>query len=507
MKKYSSIKKFSKKAVDWAKVLTGTLGVVFGGNQVIAGTKTISNDYKTPQQIQSDAETFNANTLIMGYQPLPPKFNVLMHNGNEPIYYFIGSSYSEREKELVKEVLNYYETAFKTINSKYRFKEVSSAEGIFRTTIGQSVINFQKIKTNEFSGASLNYYSLLSPTYSNGSTILFNSELSLNEYTKLNDGTERQFYQTIFEEVGHTFGLGDVYFNKPHHPILFGLNNTTNIVHTNTFMQNYTFLRAGVSEFTPLDYAMNQALYNTSHLDGTHSPQYVKNLIKEYSNTYYRGKLNYLITAIKQEENSGLHMQQPFSNLEGKTIEIAKLEGNVDEFRLKNLTHQIFVGKDGVLTHKVYDDKQKLVDEGVFEYVVIDDVIIVQNAFFASGIQPGVAVRNNVGGGAYSDYAIVNTNFGPKMVNFLTVNRLIEYSQKTQMYLANNFKGLSAHEPRAEMIKEKISEVYYNNKEAQRINVASGNKNFVIILPEDKTLKGLENQAKKNRNKNKNFGF
>lgn len=457
MKKYSTLKHFSRKLVIGAKVLFGTAGLIFGGNQIVGGIKSQGKEYKSPNQIQQDSEMFNANTLIMGYQPVPTKFNVLLHNGNEPIYYSVSNQYNQREKELIADVLNYYESAFKTINSNYRFKQVSEAEVLAHGTVGKTVVNFHKINAGRYTGASLNYYSLFSPTYINGSTILFDSKLSLNDLTQEDDLSEKKFYQIIFEEVGHTFGLGDVYFDNDHDPIYFGRNNTTDIVHTNTFIQNQQFLRSHNPEFTPTDYAMFQALYNTDHLTGKHSAEYIQNLIKEYKISYFKSRTHLLMQTVNGPNRKEHAELEEFTMPENGIIKLfSKVRVNQETKQTAQFEHIIKFEEDKLI-HTIYNQDGKLIEISKSGYDIIDGVVVVTDAFFASGIQPGTISKYNVGGGAYTDYAIVNTNQGLEFVNYTAVNRQEEYSKQAMQNLSQRFATITAEEPHVELLQKEIA--------------------------------------------------
>ncbi len=431
VKKTNRVLRFAKKVLMLG---AGAAGAVFAQQAFVAGQ--IANDgYKSKSQIVEDAKSLNTSLKIAEYGPLPIKYTRLKHNGGEPIYYYIGAGFSEDEKQLIYQTMDYFNSVFAVVNENYVIKEAKQHEVIMHGIAGKTVFSIKRSSSSKFAGASINKHNLVNWNFIGSATILMDDVAG--SVAESNDESVKQANQGFFlrllkEEVLHMLGFRDVYFNSDNkNGIYIGLNNTTNILHTNTLMQGYQFIVARNAELSPSDYAVLNALYNENHLENgkvnDEKLNEIRKSIENYSKSYFEKR----IPAIKDYIlNDRRNNNAELGKIDEKSLNSINITyENVYDFvssqsSAKNQYDHNITVSNNKLTYRLTDSKTKeLVEEVSLDYYYIDGVIFVKDAFFKSGIVPGVSSRSGGDGGSFSDFALVNTNLGYMFVNMSSVNR------------------------------------------------------------------------------------
>lgn len=493
VKKTGKVYRFAKKVL-----VLGLGGVAtFLTHQGFVAIDIANSGYKSKSQIKQDAESFNADLKIAEYGPIPMTLTRLKHNNGKPIYYYIGSGFSDTEKEILTLSAEYFNAMFEVINPNYVLKEAKQHEVIMHGIAGKTVFSYQRSYGAKFSGASLNRYNPLSWDFIGGATILIDDEQGKihesNDEVLMSMG-KGTFMRLVLEEMMHMFGLRDVYINSENkNGIFIGLNNNTNIVHTNTLMQNYIFMRPDTTDLTPSDFAVLNALYNQSHLKNGKVDQQklelVQNMMHDYNTSYFKSRIPLVDKYLKDRSVNNNYSQIRKINpnrLNNTNIVFEEIyDHSASSYKsLGSYNHKVMFNNNKI-TYTILDrTTNEVIDEVTSDYYLVDGVVFVQNAFFKKGIVPDITSRYTPGGGTVTDYALVLTESGYKTVNLMHINRANLFTEDQQEEFISTLKQM-ANNLNKNLQKVNVNTngpISFNNINKMQSNQ---NSNYSFILPDE----------------------
>ena len=349
------------------------LGCAFVSTSLSGVIELVSNDYKTADQIDSDALKFNAD--ISNCTTNGDVCTRLKHNNGRPIYVYVSDEYSDKEIEYIQYSLDYFENVFDTIDTRYNFKIVSRSEFMLAFLSGQTTIEYLKSDLNQFvEGTNSGANKILTPNLVNRSVIQLSKDFNLTDDFKK---------YVLFHELCHSFGLGDVYSE------LVGINQTS--IYQGDTVLNISELAIRMCELFPNDYKFLQALYNQNHLTrkGTLAEEEL-NILQNISNfeTAFFSKATTIIEAQLFPNADIGFINNEITNNEYVFNEIMSTSNGSAEY-----SNHIYFQNDNYIWKIFKDDI--LVYETSGQYINSGNVIVLPNMHFDLGMQPNSHTLNS----------------------------------------------------------------------------------------------------------------
>lgn len=467
------LKKAAKVALKTTLLIGATGALTLGSHQAYVNNKISKQDYKTIEQMFTDAEVFGTDMKLASYQAFLTKAHRLTHNNGDPIYVYISNDFNSAEQKAINIVLDYVSDIFESINPKYsKFQYVSASEVARKALDGQTSFTFEKtsLGSKNSGGAALRWYNVLNLDYLNGATITINPEYNYLyetdlEHIKNQDTQDKiinlitedkdennvritQYFAVVLEEIMHAYGLGDVYYNNFDHKFYeIGLNNTTNIVHNNTFMNNETSTRKPF--LYPEDYKILMAMYFEGNNATPQEYEAAKYLIETYENLFFSSKKENLIKFMQMRNQ---HKEVNYENISkqelSQGVEIVKNSNSMNYGAIKNgantfkvLDYKISL-KDNLLLVSVFDNKTKEHLETVSTtYKLIDGIVYSDNLHFKkTSVMLGGDSTMYTEGGRISNVAVIKHQGGFEIYDLSMVNVFSEPSMNEQI---NTYKLVS----------------------------------------------------------------
>lgn len=206
--------------------------------------KIAIQNYKSDEQIRSDADYFNADLRVANYFAqsniiTKTNFKRMPYNTNAPIYVGVSSQFDSEENSVINNVISYYGKLFENINSNYKFKIVNSFEAYLLSIIGYNVIYIGEYDLKDY-GLNLERANLVNFNFIKNSRILLSTKCE----------SKGNMYYTLMHEMAHSFGLGDVYSSEN--------------VHLDTLLSGSDFANK-IEMLYPNDVAILYAMYGQNY--------------------------------------------------------------------------------------------------------------------------------------------------------------------------------------------------------------------------------------------------
>ena len=378
------------KAIVLNLVLVGTL---------VGGISAYSDQnfgmYSSDEKVLAYAEKLNCDMSYVKRRN--DNFIRMRHNGDEPIYVGIDSSYTETEVEAVKLALDEVFSIIGTINSKYRYEIVTEEE--FDSIRGKTTIYFTSKTNMQLPNADAEIESRLSLISQIIDKKLENKfEISLNEKERENCTLQR-LVEIFKHELGHAFSFDDVYERK-NGIAVYNSNKT------NTFMNSLIDDMLGT--FTPNDVKCWIALY----AEDSYKVQFLENIfLAKYTEEYYNrftAKAIKKVHGVEEFDYSSFDFESRFN-----VNEIDKKFGYIYQISVSNNRYSFAI---------IDRDSGKLLDMCTGEVYKSNGVLVLRDVKLEKGVNPSSAfesyengsaqdlvvgkLKNEIGGNSYFFYDI-----------------------------------------------------------------------------------------------------
>lgn len=451
-------------ATKVAGLVAFTAASAFGIQQKFVANHIEKQNYKTVEHIEEDASLIGTDLRIAQYSKFfGAKYQRLKHNDGEPIYVNISDSFSDVEKQMIKQSFGYYETLFSVINPNYaKYEYVSRMEMMAKMAQGKTVIGISHSSVSEAGGASITVPNPFNRNFTSYAEILINSDNRVyDNETSYENGSEdaakqserfSRVFDIIFEEITHVYGNGDVYIeSSQNHFWEIGLLKTTDIVHNNTFMNNK--LANNIIDLFPEDLKTYVALYGDMRDEKGNIIQEKLDMYLELIELY----TSEFVSNRKDLIHQTLHKIYPKQDLEFSDITEEELDGQNIFIGHNNMNFKQFYEEEGFETHRLFDydmhfdngvltfhvtDKLtgKMVESATSNYKVYNGIVFVDGLELPiSKITVGQDVADATKDGSISTFVIVKSHRGYELLSIRKINLLADFSIPNQFDLFGKY--------------------------------------------------------------------
>lgn len=256
--------------------------------EVVEEETNVNLDYASMEQVYSLMADLNAdNSYFRTYQNFadirkPDVFNVLNHNGGEPIYIVISDDFDEESKKLITQAVDTVFGIVSQINDKYTYQVVDKAPK------GKCSIQYRILDVNVGGYA---WYDFEYKTIrSRGGVVTLDTSI-VNKKETQND-----LLYTSTHELLHIFGFRDVYNNSD--------SKFVGQRYSKTFMTT-TFFLSTSTEFVPIspnDYKLLLSAYApqaTTEEEYKETLNKIDNLATAYETEYYKRSVDFVESKMK----------------------------------------------------------------------------------------------------------------------------------------------------------------------------------------------------------------
>ncbi len=409
--------------------------LIIGGPYAYNKLQYVSNinngNYKSQPQITQAAQMFGADMRITNYLSNYVQSPRLVHNNGAPIYVYINDNFGQKDIDLIKKSLNYYEDVFKNINPDYKFEVVSynkykQAKGKHDTTI------IYTLEDIDASGRYISRPAVFNFNYVVGATIKLDSNSGIQEKDR---------YYTLVHEMAHAFGLGDVYYTGDH--------KNVDIMHSDTVMSQ-SQVATDISELFPNDYKVLNALYNESYLKNgkvdNEKVQEIVERIEKYEQDFFVKAEKVLKDYNHTNKFESLDME------EVKTLTFTKNTLSISP-KYQVYAKQTITFDDNMYTFRALNKNNEIIEEVKGRYVVAGDTIFLPSLELKKALIFG---RSDEYGKTKSEIymlALTKTNHGYSLSNFNSLSFVpINTSEKTTELINNQEINLGQEKTPSETV-------------------------------------------------------
>lgn len=225
-------------------------------------------------QIMKDAQSFNADMEVALNKSMfynLDKYIRLKMDEDKPVIVQYEQNMEEREVNIIKQVIDYYNKVFQTINENYKFEIKEEGYKVKREDTLISFVNVDK--PGNVMGESIATDDI---KVAEGEWIVNKAQVQL-DWEAMKDKEDAYIYGVALHEFSHTIGLGDVYLKDKD-----VLDRTTVMNVANWGQVNHLY---------PNDYAILQALYSNEYKkcnDYDEAVSIVKEKIQKYTESFYK---------------------------------------------------------------------------------------------------------------------------------------------------------------------------------------------------------------------------
>ena len=467
MKMKPILKHVAKKlwlATKLTGVLAFTAASAFTIQQRSVAKHIEEQNYKTVEQIKADADLFSTDMSIATYSKFfGSEFQRLKHNDGEPIYVNIADSFSEVEKEAAKQIFNYYSNLFSIINPNYSSYEfVSRVEMTKKLAEGKTVIGISHSGISKAGGAALSVPNPFNTEFTSYAEILINPKNYISDHEKEFEQESIEhfnqqvrissFFDVMFEEITHVFGLGDVYIEDNRDKFWeIGAMKTTDISYNNTFMNNH--MTNSIVDLFPGDVKILVALYSEIRDENgdiiPEKVEFYQEFIDSYTNLFIENRKGAILEAIDKANPN------QFLKFEDLTLNEVENQNIFKEFN--NMNYEVFYEDEDFKTHRVYDYDMhfkdgmmtihihdaftnELLETAETEYKLIDGVVFVDNLHLPkTKLNIGANLSRATKEGAISSFVIVKSSRGFEILSIRTTNLRTEFKINNQYELFQKY--------------------------------------------------------------------
>ena len=312
--------------------------------------KEIANQ-KPYEYVLKDSESLNVDMSVannFNEKRNNEKNYRLKFDDDKPVIVEYEETMEEREIGIIKNVVDYYNKIFSTINENYRFTVQKEGEKIDK---GVSVISFENGTLT--GGAKGREFTEKTALYQKEGVFVEKAKIVV-DWETLEKRGDTYIFSIALHEFAHTLGLGDVYHE--------GDNKTSNYVDTTTLMQ----AKGKYNEVLyPSDYAILQALYSNEyakHENYQDAVRIVDEKIEKYTKLFYKQYAE----AIKEKTDA---------------TDCLAREKFVDTITWKSETHNICkikLRENNKCEFYIEDQKGNVLEKAEGETVFVDGILFVK---------------------------------------------------------------------------------------------------------------------------------
>ena len=348
----------NKKKVLNTLVTAATTGAIVLSSAFASTVLSItdSTNQKSHNSVVKDMKSLNVDTGVVDNLVYNNKFSDryirLQIDEGKPVIIDILDKKTEDKKEILQDIVNYYNKIFKTINEDYSFKIKDENT---KVSLTDTVIYVgDKISSSQFLGGFMGLYTpdLGEGCFVSGAYIQMNWE-SIEEYDDSNDLAK----YVLLHEIGHCLGLGDVYYK--------GKNKVCDYINYNTIMHRTDKNR--ILALYPNDYALLQSLYSKEYEKCGNYEEAVKIMkkkIETYTYNFYYAYANKLKEKGMSEIDLNIEDLPRNLTFEGYNIcEVNFLENNKCQLIIRN-------------------EEGKILESVIGDVLTANGVIFIRNIYF-----------------------------------------------------------------------------------------------------------------------------
>lgn len=241
-----------------------------------------ATNQKPYEYVLRDYKNFNVDTDVVDIHSNDwnQEKNIrLRMKEDRPVIVEYEDNMEDKEKEMIENVIAYYNDVFSTINENYKFVIRNKDTKIY---MDDTVVSISNIENVTFDGYAKSNITI--PDSGDGAFVL-KAKIGLvwEKISEMNDDYARY---VIMHEFAHLLGLGDVYYDGEHKNCDF-IDMSTSMHLMNEFNKC----------LYPNDYAILQSLYSNEYLKHDNYEDAVKvvnNKIEKYTEYFYQQYSNYL---------------------------------------------------------------------------------------------------------------------------------------------------------------------------------------------------------------------
>ena len=186
---------------------------------------------------------------------------------------------NDNQTLIIKDVVDYYNKVFETINKNYKFKLKDDKTRVLGS---DTVINIKNKELPKYTLGSMNAPKAAKDC--GDGAVIIRSQIIM-DWKQIQEYGDKEAYYVLLHVMGHALGLGDVYYQEDY--------RNHDCVDMTTIMQRGIY-KDGLY---PNDYAMLQALYSDEykkHDDYAEAVKIVNERIRQYTNSVYYSFANNL---------------------------------------------------------------------------------------------------------------------------------------------------------------------------------------------------------------------
>lgn len=290
--------------------------------------KNIIKTQKPYYQIEMDAEALGADMEVAlnksKFYGLD-KYIRLKMDEDKPVIVEYQEDMEQREIDIIKKVVEYYNKVFQTINENYKFEVKEDGQKIPKEYTSISFVNVDK--PGRVVGESIARDDI---RVGAGEWIVNKAEIQL-DWEAIKDKEDAYIYGVALHEFSHAIGLGDVYINS------YNQIDRSTVMHVDTW--------GDINHLFPNDYAILQSLYSNEYKKNSTYEDAIKTVnekIERYTNSFYKFYAKHLqengIATNKMQEGEIPHNITwcNFKENKGMNFYELNINGNKCEFILKD---------------------------------------------------------------------------------------------------------------------------------------------------------------------------
>lgn len=229
---------------------------------------------KPYSQILIDSKSFNADMEVAlnksAFYKLD-KYIRLKFEEDKPVIIEYDKNMEEREVNIIKQVIEYYNKVFQSINENYKFEVNETGKKISDDYTLISFVNADK--PGNVVGESITTSDI---KVTSGEWLVDKGLIQI-DYEAIKDEEDAYIYGVAMHEFSHALGLGDVYLKDKN------VVDRTTVMHTDTWGK--------INHLYPNDYAILQALYSNEYKKCENYNEAVKIVnekIQKYTESFYK---------------------------------------------------------------------------------------------------------------------------------------------------------------------------------------------------------------------------